>query len=327
MEPPPPPTTTITDIMDARPKKHSAEFFAARIQCLQNSIKAEIEPSLNDDSVQNFADVSQAFYAAMGAKTQAEEALADLQREKDIDPSILKKAEDLVDSCDKTVQSMWICEINAGKMVLTKQHLQSLEAELIECTILVQSTPQGLADFCAQDSDTNGPLVDDFLSNPEWMKSMITHGGASQGRYGPAIRIHSLLQDQIQQNPTKMRRKLALAVALEFATDIAVFHDKDTFIDPSKRFWHYVNAYENNELDDMFDKFSVWELRHIIDGDATEEDLQWGRDYLKAYRPDEILREDYRWKYVWAVRSDVSIFVFKRQFKNVYLIEYILPFL
>jgi hypothetical protein len=285
------------------PSKHSEEFFAERILVLQNSIKEKI-PSLDSAPLQEFLDSCKAFESCNDSKEKAEDLLKNLTKKK-ADEDAIKKAQDLVDACEHTIEVMWNCEIDAGSRVLDTLDLMSLEETLVECTILVQATPKRLAAFCASDG-SNGRLVDEFLSNKDWMKLMILHGGASKGNYGKAILIHSKLLTQIKDNSTEVRRKLALAVALELATDITIFHRKGVFVDPFDRFWHYVNAYENNELDDKFEKFTVWELRKVVDCDATNEDLQWGRDYLKAYRPDEMLSTNDRWKYVLAVKSDVS---------------------
>ena len=103
-----------------------------------------------------------------------------------------------------------------------------------------------------------------------------------------------------------MKCKLTMAVALQLCQPRLHFHSKTDYIDPIQRYNHYLQAYQNKELDDVFDTLSIFELRYVIDNDATNEEIQWGRNYLKAYRPDEILMDDVQWKYCWAVRSDVG---------------------
>lgn len=261
------------------PSKHSEEYFAARIETLQKGIKAKI-PSLDDASaLKAFLDSCTAIKSAIDSKKKAEDLQYTIMKDQKAAPNIVQKAKDLVAECIQTIDDTWTCGINSGKLVMNELDLASMEANLIECTILVQGTPKGLADFCAQG---NGPLVDEFLGNREWQKLMIHEGGASNGNWGEAIQLHTKLLSQIKDNSTKMRRKLALAVALELATDIKIFHSTDTFVDPEDRFWTYVKAYENNELDKAFEHFSVWELRHAIDSDAQDDEIQWGRDYLKG---------------------------------------------
>eukprot|EP00980_Cylindrotheca_fusiformis_P017488 scaffold5490_cov125-Cylindrotheca_fusiformis.AAC.5 len=294
------------------PAKHSEEFFQDRIDLLKNQIKDEI-PASDSPLPHAFVDACKALKSSNDTKKKAQDLLDKLKKEK-ADNDAIKKAQSLVDSCEQTIEAMWKCELEAGSQLLDSLDLGSLEEALVECSILVQATPKGLAAFCAKDA-SHGPLVDEFLSNADWMKLMILHGGASKGNYGQAIKIHSNLLAQIKDNSTEVRRRLALAVSLELASNIKVFH-KDTFVDPVERFWHFVNAYEKNELDEKFEKFTVWELRKVVDCDATDDDLQWGREYLKAYRPDEMLSTDDRWKYVLAVRSDINYHHPEHDFSN-----------
>lgn len=285
------------------PSKHSEEFFTERIRALQNSIKEKI-PSFDSDLLHGFVDACKALKSSNDSKKKAQDLLNKLKK-KQADDDAISMAKDLVETCEQTIEAMWKCEVDAGNRLLESLDFMPLEEMLVECAVLVQATPQGLAAFCAEDS-SHGPLVDRFLANSDWMKLMILHGGASKGNYGKAILIHSKLMTQIKDNSTEVRRKLALAVSLELATDLNIFHYNNEFVCPFDRFWHYVNAYENNELDEKFENFTVWELRKVVDCDATNEDLQWGRDYLKAYRPDEMLSTDDKWNYVLAVKSDVS---------------------
>jgi len=286
--------------------RHSEAYFAARIKTLQDEIR-EKNPSPDDDSsvLQDFLDACNALKSSSDSEKKAKDLLNDLQKDKNADPRDVQKAKDLLHACEQTLETTWKCGMNAGKIATNGLDLMSLEAAIIECTILVQSTAKGLAEFCAQ-GEANGHLIDSFLANRDWMKLMVYHGGASNGNYGEAVLIHSNLLVQIKDSSTEIRRKLAIAVALEFATEIHAFHDNEVFIGPIGRFWHYVKAYENEELDKAFETFSVWELRHAIDCDALDDQLQWGRDYLKAYRPDEVMWKDDHWKYVEAVRTDVS---------------------
>jgi hypothetical protein len=289
--------------------KYSEEYFANRIIELQNNIKEHLPPSMDDSAaMQTFLDACRSVQAAVEAKTKAQDLLEDLQK-KHADDESIQKAQTIVDACQQTLESVTTCVVSSGQAVLNELDLATLtEATLLECTVLVQSTPKSLADWVHGNPADNGPLIDVFLGNPDWMKQMIQSGGASKGNYGPAISIHSTLLLQIAKDdkPTKVRHKLALATALEHATPISVFKEEATCIDPIQRFWHYVHAFENGELDKAFSDFTVWELRFVVDSDATNDELQWGRDYLKAYRPDQILSDSDQWRYLWSVRTDVG---------------------
>jgi hypothetical protein len=93
---------------------------------------------------------------------------------------------------------------------------------------------------------------------------------------------------------------------LEHATPITVFKEETSCIDPIHRFWYYVHVFENGELDKAFSNFPVWELQFLVDSDATNDELQWGRAYLKAYRPNQILSNSDQWRYLWSVRTNVG---------------------
>lgn len=246
----------------------------------------------------------------MEAKGAAQKVLGELEKA-ECGKDLIDKAAEVVKSCEDAVDCAQDTMTQSSKPIVDSLNLRSSinESVLLECTVLIQATPKGLSAWVAENEEANEKILDSFLENSEWMRQMILAGGASNGNYGPAIAIHSTLLLQIAADPqpaTKVRHKVALATALEHATPISVFRDDSTFIDPVDRFWHYVKAYENGELDSNFQNFSVWELRMTIDSNALNSELTWGRDYLKAYRPDEITRQDFQWKYVWSVRSDVG---------------------
>ncbi|CAJ1934484.1 unnamed protein product [Cylindrotheca closterium] len=282
-------------------EEHTEKAFAERIEALRATIRAKIPSGC---SLQAFEDACKSFETSTASQKKAEDLLNALKKAK-TDDDLIKKAQAVVDQCKEALEAMWTVEIETGQRLINDLDLLELEEALLECTILVQSTPKGLADFCAQDK-ANIKLVDKFLSNTDWMKLMLSNGGASAGNYGRAIQIHSDLLEQIHDNSTEIRRKLALAIALEHATPICYRFESGQCIDPSTRFWHYIHAHEKGELDSKFETFTVWELRLVVDSDASEEEMQWGRDYLKAYRPDQVTSPDDHWKYIWTVRTDIN---------------------
>jgi hypothetical protein len=76
-------------------------------------------------------------------------------------------------------------------------------------------------------------------------------------------------------------------------------------VDPVKRYLHYEKAYQEGELDAAFKNFSVWEYRMVVDCDAPDHILAWGREMLRNYRPDHIYNPDYGWRYSATVRTEV----------------------
>merc|ERR1711971_740825 len=100
-------------------------------------------------------------------------------------------------------------------------------------------------------------------------------------------------------------QRLAMAVALELADPLLIFDTKDA-VDPEERFLHYVDAHMKGQLDPLFPHLSVWELRHVVNCDATNEELQWGRDFLMRYRPDLVTMDDPRRRYCMIVPEEIA---------------------
>ena len=296
-----------------KPKRYSEEYFAKLTKDLQEDIQQNHLPKINSSALDLFVKSCKSLETAKTSLKEAQDLVSKLQNDGEGD-DIIKAAQAVVDTCEETANSINDIVTISGSTILdgldwAVQKGSDLETKLLRCTVLVQGTAKGLADWVDLDSDQNGKLIDEFLSNVDWMKQMIHGGGASKGNYGPAIEIHSKLLQALHDTGcccSKLQHKLALAVALELCTPIPVFKQKDQFVDPISRFCHYSKAYDNGELDEAFDQFSVWELRFVVDSNATNEDLQWGRDYLKAYRPDEIVSQTDQWRYLWSVRSDVG---------------------
>lgn len=185
-----------------------------------------------------------------------------------------------------------------------------LDARLVECAVLAHATPRGLAEF-AQQGREQETLVESLLKDVGLMKAMLVAGGAREGRYGPAMHIHSSIRQSSPRSKDGVLQRLALAVALEHAAPIAQSNPKATtdapaFVDPAGRYRHFEQAFLAGELDPAFAGLSVWELRNVVNGDESDETLTWGREMLRNYRPDHVLNPDYGWRYSGAVRTDVK---------------------
>jgi hypothetical protein len=72
-----------------------------------------------------------------------------------------------------------------------------------------------------------------------------------------------------------------------------------------KRYLHYEKAFLDGELDPIFKNLSVWEYRLIVNCDAPDHILAWGREMLRNYRPDHIYNPDYGWRYSATIRTEV----------------------
>ncbi|KAL3925027.1 MAG: hypothetical protein SGARI_005924 [Bacillariaceae sp.] len=138
-------------------------------------------------------------------------------------------------------------------------------------------------------------------------------GGPVNGLFGPALVLwHKLKASMAQRGEHEassraiLLDRLALAVALEHASPIAIFKTSDQYVDPIDRFWHFADAHQDGALDEIFETLTVWQLRMVVDCNATHEDMTWGREFLKAYRPDEVWLSDEMWRYNRAVRTDLG---------------------
>ena len=79
----------------------------------------------------------------------------------------------------------------------------------------------------------------------------------------------------------------------------------DIFINPLERYKHYEEAYLNGELDPYFETMSVYNLRMVVNADAPNAQLAWGRRMLRDYHPDFVWLEDLGWRYNKICPSDV----------------------
>jgi len=184
----------------------------------------------------------------------------------------------------------------------------ALDGKLAKATILTSATPRGLAEFGEQSSE-KAALVKQLLSDEALMKDMVEAGGASFGKFGQAMEIFSTILKVSPQAKEGVLYRLALATSLEHAKPIgqsncANIPNQDSNVHPVKRYLHYETAFLNGELDPAFKSLTAWEMRHVVNCDAPDEVLSWGREMLRTYRPDYMLG-DYGWRYVSSVKGEV----------------------
>lgn len=189
-----------------------------------------------------------------------------------------------VEKCMKTqAKVMKKCVKAGGKIFpyLDITESSALETALLKGVMIDQATPAGLAEWVAQDPK-HEMYIQQMMNSTDMLKFMLTHGGPKDGKWGSAIEIYFNLSSDLSDDAddiVKVNRKLAMAVALELASPIYEF-DTRVKVDPIKRYHHYANAYKKGELDPSFPHFSVWELRHVVNCDAPDEQLKWGREMM-----------------------------------------------
>jgi chemotaxis protein histidine kinase CheA len=184
-----------------------------------------------------------------------------------------------------------------------------LDAKLAKCTVLADATPRGLAEFAQQGPD-KAALVEKLLADDRLMKEMLVAGGAKYGKYGKAMEIYAAIQKASPKANAGNLQRLALATSLEHAMPIPQSAPQEpaaapSTVDPVKRYLHYEKAFLDGELDPAFKSFTTWEYRHVVNCDAPDSILAWGREMLRNYRPDHIYNPDYGWRYVSTVRTEV----------------------
>lgn len=231
-----------------------------------------------DKALQNEAKYKKAHEVAQAALTAAKEKES-------------KASQDLLDSLALALTS------------------DKMDDKLAKAMVLTAGSPKALAEFAAQGAD-QAALLDNLLASPVLMKEMLMAGGASHGQYGRAVEILAAISAASPKALEGHFQRLALATALEHAKPIAQSSAKDSTggpatVDPVKRYMHYEKAYLDGELDPAFKNFTAWEYRHVVNSDAPDEILQWGRTMLRNYRPDHIYNQDYGWRYVSSVRTEV----------------------
>lgn len=185
----------------------------------------------------------------------------------------------------------------------------ALDSKLVKCAVVAGATSKGLAEFAAQGQSQN-QSVDLLLADTLLMKTMLEAGGAKFGKYGQAMQILSGIKKVAIKSDDPVLQRLALATALEHAQPIEQGNAKNDvnapkYVDPVKRYQHYEKAYLDGELDPAFKTLTTWEIRHVVNSDAPDHILAWGRSMLRNYRPDHIYNPDYGWRYANTVRTEV----------------------
>ncbi|MGB1123914.1 MAG: hypothetical protein ACPG4Q_01795 [Phycisphaeraceae bacterium] len=189
-----------------------------------------------------------------------------------------------------------------------------LDAKLMKIAILRHGTPAGLAEF-AQQSDKHKKLIDDLLADEALMKQVLLAGGANGGEYGEAMQVYHLILEASEKARERgtILHNLALGTALQQpwldledkgSVNAPVFTDHTNPDGQVERYLHYEKAYLNNELDPAFKDFTAWECKYITNDPYTNEELAWGREMLRNFRPDHITNPDHSWRYVAMVKSD-----------------------
>jgi len=197
-----------------------------------------------------------------------------------------------------------------------------LDYYMVQCAVLSESTPKGLAEFAVQGTAEEA-LVDRLLDDTILMRDMLLAGGAKGGKYPEAVIVYDKLLNASEvigdealtqtpwddRNQSTILHRLILGMAVEHAVPMTYkYPDKDgnhNVIDYVQRYLHYERAYLAGDLDPAFEVLTAFECRWVGDGVAYNQDYEQFRKTLGIYRPEHIVTGNYGWRYARAVKTDV----------------------
>lgn len=125
-----------------------------------------------------------------------------------------------------------------------------------------------------------------------FLEGCVPLGLAARDQNNYTIGIKALeIWQKIQAADADSKEGLCLKIAI--ATSIAppgtgapgAGHVKPA-VDPVDRYKHFKEAHKNKELVASFENLSVWELEKVVQSGASNEDLAWGREMIRSWRPD-----------------------------------------
>eukprot|EP00947_MAST-08B_sp_MAST-8B-sp1_P005620 g5620.t1 len=70
-----------------------------------------------------------------------------------------------------------------------------LDAQMVQCAVLSQATPAGLAAFAAR-GQGEAELIERLLEDTLLMRDMLVAGGAAGGQYGRAMQIYDEIKNR-----------------------------------------------------------------------------------------------------------------------------------
>ena len=214
----------------------------------------------------------------------------------------------------------------------------ALDPKLMRIAILNHGTPRGLAEF-AQQGPEEEKLLEKLFADEPLMRQILEAGGANGGEYGEAMQVYAaiLKASERAREVGSIFQRLALGTSihmpwLQEETKIVerdaeaeagaevpavplidkkkggvygIVFNTQTSVAQVPRYLHYEKAFLDGELDPGFKDMNTWECRFITDSEYSNDDLAWTRQMMRIYRPDHITTEDYKWRYVRLIKSDV----------------------
>ncbi len=273
------------------------EHYTAMLTRLNEEIAAAL-PEINPDKKQAFLEARAALdnIAPLGEDADAKARAQHEENTLRAETAVLDAARALLKDLDGLLAS------------------DRLDRQLIKAAIISDATPRGLAEFAQQGSDETA-LLEKLFADHALMKQIALAGGANGAEYGEAMQVYEaiLAQSERAREVGSIFQRLALGTALhmpwqggkpEAGVHGVVRRTRDD-IEQVPRYLHYEKAYLDGELDPAFKDMTTWECRFITNSEYSNEDLAWTRQMMRIYRPDHITTDDYKWRYVRFIKSDV----------------------
>ena len=190
----------------------------------------------------------------------------------------------------------------------------ALDSKLMRIAIINHGTPRGLAEF-AQQGAAQEKLLDQLFADEPLMRQVLEADGANGGEYGEMMEVYTaiLAKSERARERGSIFQRLALGTAIQMpwlhgkpqGGIYGIVHADSDGIEQVARYLHYEKAFLDGELDPAFKDMNTWECRFITNSEYSNEDLTWVRQMMRIYRPDHITTDDYKWRYVRFIKSDV----------------------
>ncbi|MGB1130190.1 MAG: hypothetical protein ACPG4K_09065, partial [Haloferula sp.] len=278
-----------------------AEQGIAKAKAQLKNAKTDDEKKAAEAELANWEKNKEEGLAAL-AERQA--ALDEAKRDQPKAQKALKAAQEaLAEAKARTMQALE--DLGLDERLKSDQY----DGALARFVVLQEATPARLAAFAGENREQE-TMIEEMLADDALLIQMAVADGARGGNYGRAMAIYHGILDASPEAAEGPLQRLALAMALEHAVphkqrNAVAATEAPANVDPLQRFLQYEKAYLKNQLDPAFARLTVWDMRMVVDGEEPPEISEWGREMLRTYRPDHVTMNDYRWRYVALVRSDI----------------------
>jgi hypothetical protein len=277
--------------------KELHEQYTKQLETLRGEVAAAV-PAIDAEKKARFLELRAKWDAlpAINGETKPADVKANEEQTEQLQAELLSAGETLVTDLKPLLSS------------------EALDPKLMRIAILTEGTPRGFAEF-AQDGPEKEKLIGQLFADEPLMRQVLEAGGANGGDYGDMMQVYNAIlakSERARERGTIFQR-LALGTAIHMpwqggkpeAGVHGIVQRTQYDVDQVERYLHYEKAYLDGELDPAFKDFNTWECRFITDSEYSDEDIAWMRKMLRVYRPDIITMDDYKWRYVRFIKTDV----------------------